>query len=152
MSYQEQKSVLTMLSGVVIFIGFILIAWPRFQSLNPAVISDGTAMLRWGAGAMLVFIASSIVIRILLLILFAIFYRIVSGEEPPQIEDERDRQIELKVNQVAQTLFIIGFVGALVAVRFGVTPVGMLLVIGISGVVSEVVGESTRIVMYRRGF
>ncbi|MEX2444004.1 MAG: hypothetical protein WD492_10385 [Alkalispirochaeta sp.] len=152
MSYQEQRSVLTMASGVTIFIVFFLLALPRFHALDPAVLSDGTAVLRWGAGAMLVFIASSIVIRILLMILFSIFYRIISGEEPPEIEDERDRQIELKVNHVAQTLFILGFVGALVAVRIGASPVGMLLVMAISGVISEVVGESTRIVLYRRGF
>ena len=152
MSYQEQRSVLTMVSGVTIFIIFLLLALPRFQALDPVVLSDGTAMLRWGAGAMLAFIASSIVIRILLMILFSIFYRMISGEDPPEIEDERDRQIELKVNHVAQTLFILGFVGALVAVRLGASPVGMLLVMAISGVISEVVGESTRIVLYRRGF
>lgn len=151
MSYQEQRSVLTMFSGVAIFLVFYFLAVPRFEALGPSVLSDGTAMLRWGAGAMLVFIAASIVLRILLMILFSIFYRMISGEDPPEIEDERDRQIALKVDQVAQTLFIIGFVGALIAVRLGVGPVGMLLVMGIAGVVSEVVGETTRIVMYRRG-
>jgi hypothetical protein len=152
MSYQEQRSVLTMVSGVVIFSVFLLFAMPRFQGLDGAVLADGSAALRWGAGAMLVFIAASIVLRIALLILFSIAYRMVSGEDPPRIEDERDRQIDLKVNHLSQTLFILGFVAALVAVRLGVSPIGMLLVIAISGVVSEVVGESLRIVLYRRGF
>jgi len=76
----------------------------------------------------------------------------VSGEDPPQIEDERDRHIDLKTNHLSQTIFILGFVGALIAVLLGATPTGMLLVIAVSGVVSEVVGETMRIVLYRRGF
>jgi len=151
MSYQEQRSVLTMLSGVLLFSIFFLVMMPRFEALDSVVRSDGTALLQWAAGAMLVFIAASIVLRIVLMIIFSVFYRMISGEDPPEIEDERDRQIALRVDQVAQTLFIVGFVGALIAVRFGVGPVGMLLHMGAAGVVAEVVGESTRIFMYRRG-
>ena len=101
---------------------------------------------------MLIFIASSIVIRIVVLIIFTILYRGITGEDPPSIEDERDKQIELKVNQIGQTVFILGFVAALVAIRMGSGPVGMLLWIAGSGVIAEIISETTRIVFYRRGF
>jgi hypothetical protein len=152
MSYQEQRSVVTMVSGAAIFIAFLVLAGRRYAELDPAVVADGVQVLRWGAGAMLLFIASSIVIRIVVLILFTILYRGIAGEAPPSIEDERDKQIELKVNQMGQTVFILGFVAALVAIRVGSGPVGMLLWIAGSGVVSEVISETTRIVFYRRGF
>lgn len=141
-----------MVSGAAIFAIFLALALPRYEALDPALFADGTLLLRWGAGAMLLFIASSIVIRIVILILFAIVYRIVSGEEPPEADDERDKQIELKVNHIGQTVFILGFVVALIAVLRGANPVGMLLWIASSGVAGEVVSETTRIVFYRRGF
>lgn len=152
MSYQEQRSVVTMVSGVAIFIAFLILAGRRYTELDPAVVAEGVEILRWGAGAMLLFIASSIVIRIVVMILFTILYRGFVGEDPPSIEDERDKQIELKVNQIGQTVFILGFVAALIAIRMGSGPVGMLLWIAGSGVVAEVISETTRIVFYRRGF
>jgi hypothetical protein len=141
-----------MVSGTIIFLVFLVLALPRYHSLEPAVLADGTLLLRWGAGAMLVFIAGSIVIRIVVLILFSILYRLFSGEDPPAIEDERDKQIELKVNHIGETIFILGFVAALVAVVRGTSPVGMLLWIAGAGVFSEMISETTRIVFYRRGF
>jgi hypothetical protein len=152
MSYHEQRSVVTMVSGIAIFTAFLALLLPRYYALAPETLADGTVLLRWGAGAMLLFIAGSIGIRIVVLIVFSIVYRGVTGEEPPEIEDERDKLIELKVNHVGQTLFILGFVAALIAVRRGVSPAGMLLWISAAGVISELVSETTRIVFYRRGF
>ena len=152
MSYQEQRSVVTMVSGVAIFFAMYLLAMPRFQALDPSVLGDGNQLLYWAAGMMLVFIAGSIVIRILVMILHAILYRIIAGEDPPSIEDERDKQIELKVSQISQTIFILGFVAALIAVRGGATAIGMLLWIAGAGLGAEIVGEVIRIIFYRRGF
>jgi hypothetical protein len=152
MSYQELRSAVTMTSGAAIFAVFLVLAGRHYAALDPAIASDGIQLLRWGAGAMLIFIASSIVIRIVVLIIFTILYRGITGEDPPSIEDERDKQIELKVNQIGQTVFILGFVAALVAIRMGSGPVGMLLWIAGSGVIAEIISETTRIVFYRRGF
>jgi len=80
MSYQEQRSVVTMVSGVAIFFAMYLLAVPRFQALDPSVLGDGNQLLYWAAGMMLVFIAGSIVIRILVMILHAILYRIIAGD------------------------------------------------------------------------
>lgn len=100
---------------------------------------------------MLVFVGVSIVVRILAMILLAIIYRTISGEEMPRFEDERDKQIELRVNHIAQTIFIIGFVGALVPIAMGRPVTVMFAAFVVAGLISEMVSETVRIHMYRRG-
>lgn len=152
MSYQEQRSIVTMVSGIAILAIFLSRVIPRYHALDPGILGDGFALLRWAATAMLVFIGVSIVGRIIILILHSIVYTAASGEQPPSRDDERDRQIQLKTDQISQTIFILGFVASLIVVLTGAGPVAMLLYIALGGLLAELVSESARIIFYRRGF
>jgi len=151
LAYQESKSAVSMGSGVVIFLVYFGIVLGRYQGLPIEVVGDTDAMLRFWAKAMLIYIPITVAVRIVLMILFTIVYRIAEGEDPPEFEDERDKLIELKVGRVGQAIFMLGFVGAMVPIVVGMSVSAMFLVLVISGVISEVVQETARIVMYRRG-
>lgn len=152
MSYQEKRSLLTLVSGVLIFAVYFAVVWSRYQDLAPEVLASTDSMLRFWATVMLIFIPISIVGRIILLIAFSIVYRITSGEDPPDFDDERDKIIELKVNQISQAIFIVGFVGSMIPIVAGMSVTMMFVVLLGSGLVSEIVGETARILMYQRGF
>ncbi len=151
MSYQESKSLVTMVSGVLVFVVYFVIVWGRYRGLDVAAATNTDELLRFWATAMLVLIPISIVVRIIIMIIFSIIYRIATGEDPPEIEDERDKLIELKINQVAQALFIFGFIGSMVPIVAGGTVTTMFVILMVSGVFSEMVSETARIVMYRVG-
>lgn len=151
MSYQEQRSVLIMAVGVAVFVVYFAVALTRFSALEATVAVDAAVALRFWARAMLILVPIAVVANVVAMILFAIFYRICTGEEIPDLEDERDRLIELKVNQVAQGLFLLGFFASMVPVAFGGTVAVMFLVIAGAGLVSQLVSETARIVMYRSG-
>ena len=82
-------------------------------------------------------------------VVFAIFYRIVSGEDPPAIEDERDKLIELKANHVSHALFALAFVGSMVPVVAGMSVTVFFIILVGGGFLAHVVGEVSRILMYR---
>lgn len=99
MSYQESRSLVTVLSGMLIFVIYFAVVWARYRGLPAETLPDTDSMLWFWATVMLIFVPVSIVGRIVLLILFSIAYRIFADEDRPSFEDERDKLIELKVNR-----------------------------------------------------
>ena len=151
MSYQELRSLVTTLTGLVVVVVFGSIVLQRYGALDPATLADGGALLRFCAIQMLIFAGISIAARIVARIILAILYRIVVGEDIPDFEDERDKLIELKVNQIGQAIFVVGFIGALLPVALGQPATTMFITFVAAGLLAEIVSETTRIVMYRRG-
>ena len=148
MSYQEMRSVVVTVVGIAVIVVFWLVMVGRYDGLETA---DTDALLRFWATGVLISIPVSIGVRIVTMILLAIGYRIASGEDVPMADDERDKAIELRVNQVGQMIFILGFALSMVPIVLGMSVSAMFLVLIGSGVLSEIVSESARIVMYRTG-
>lgn len=152
MSYQEKRSFVTVMSGLFIFAIYFAVVWSRYQGFSLEMLGNTDSMLRFWATVMLIFVPVTVVGRILFLIGFTIVYRITAGEDPPDFDDERDKIIELKVNQISQALFAVGFVGSMIPIVAGLSVTAMFVVILASGLISEIIGETARILMYRRGF
>jgi hypothetical protein len=108
----------------------------------------------WG-----IVIVMAIVFTILGTILTHIFSAIVqaiqTGDEDPEIddvEDERDKLIDLRGTRVAY--YVSGFGGflAMLTFVFGQPALVMFTLLIFFGLVAQLVGDISRLVLYRRGF
>ncbi len=145
MSYQQQRSVATVVTGAIVVAVYFWIALNRLESVP----GDAESLVRFWAASILILVPVGVVSAIATAILSAIVYRIIAGEDPPTIEDERDRMIELKTNQVSQAIFVLVFVGSMVPVVLGTSVTVMFVVLVGGGFIAHVVGEVARILMYR---
>jgi hypothetical protein len=76
-----------------------------------------------GSGKVIfVAIPVSIVALIIIHIIYAIINKIVTNEDIPTIDDERDRIIELKSIRISHWIFTTGFICAMGVLAFGAKP------------------------------
>lgn len=145
MSYQQQRSVATIVTGAIVIGVYFGIVVSRLEAVGP----DAESLMRFWAASVLILVPVGIVASIVTAILTAIVYRITAGEDPPMIEDERDRMIERKANQVSQAIFVLAFVGSMVPIVLGSSVSMMFVVLIGGGFIAHVVSELGRILMYR---
>ena len=145
MSYQQQRSVAAIVTGAVVVTVYFWMTLNRLEAAGP----DAEALVRFWAASILILVPVGIVVAIVTAILGAVVYRIIAGEDPPTIEDERDQMIELKANQVSQAIFVLAFVGSMVPVVLGASISAMFVTLVGGGFIAHVVGEIGRILMYR---
>lgn len=164
MSYQERRTIVNILSGLIITVAYCIYAFGRYQS--GAV---GANDLKFWAGTMLIFIGIGIVAIIILQIVFHILMSIsiaVSKKIQNQecgdddieksihlefVEDEMHKLIELKSMQVGFVVAGIGFVTALVTLLFGYSAAVMLNILFLSFNLGSILEGVTQIYFYRRG-
>jgi len=72
MSFQEKRSLATLIAGFAIFAIYFAIVLSRYQALPPEVVAAAGRLLRFWAAAMLILIPVSVVAHIIILILFMI--------------------------------------------------------------------------------
>lgn len=146
MIYQEKKSIVNSVSSIIITAFYFIYILRNNESLRSV-----ENLNSWG-GVILTFILISIGARIVIYIVFDIIYRITSGEKEPSSLDERDKLIELKSTRNSHYVFSLGFVGALTLLALGLPPYSMFLTLTLSGLLSEITGDLSRIFFYRRGY
>ena len=147
MTYQEKRSIVSLVSVIIIFGSFCLYMYPQFPS-------DGLESLEtfrfWGAFVFSL-ITVSIIAHIIINIGFNIVYRITTGENEPTFEDEMDHIINLRATRNSFFVFILGFLlamGSLVVIQ----PSQLMFIILITaGFLSDVTGSVTRLYHYRKG-
>ncbi len=147
MSYHEKRSILNLLTAIVVSVSFALYMWPSYPSGGAYAPELFQFWGRFFIGLVLV----RIVVQILIHILFAIVNAIAAREEVPAIEDERDKLIELKGNLRSMYIFMLGFILAMLALAFNQPPLVMFLTLFGAGFVAEIVGELSTFYFYRRG-
>jgi hypothetical protein len=132
-SYQERRSLVNLISGIVITIlysAYMIQRYPQADAYSPDVFQF------WGA---------------FFLILIAIVNEITHQEQEPDITDERDRLIEMKSLRNGGSVFILGFVLAMVFVAAGQPPAAMFIALLCAGLVSEMASTISEFFYYRRG-
>lgn len=151
MSYQE-KTVSVSLVNFTLILGFYLIR--VFQMIQAGSFNSANVFRLWG-----IVIALAIVVTILLTILTHIFSAIIhaikTGEERPEIEDiedERDQLIDLRGTKVTYFASSIGVLLSMLTFVFGQPPLIMFTLLIFSGLVAQIIGDISRLVLYRRGF
>lgn len=147
MDYHEKKSIVSILSTVAVF-GFYY--WSVFQDYQTQVLTTEEELQFWSR-AILMAIPVAIVSKIVFMILFTIFNKILANEDYPRIEDERDKLIDLKSTRNAFFIFGMGFVGAMAVLAFGFPLNYMFLTFILAGVASEIFEHLSRLYFLRKG-
>ncbi|HPR60576.1 MAG TPA: hypothetical protein PLF35_06510 [Prolixibacteraceae bacterium] len=145
---QKEKQIVVNLIASIITIGlYVLYVFQKQVAGNIEILND---FKFWGK-SFLWLIPVSIVALIIIHIIYAIINKIVTNEDIPTIDDERDRIIELKSIRVSHWIFTAGFVGAMAALAFGAKPSAMFIILLASGLSSAIISELVKLYYYRKG-
>ncbi len=150
MSFQE-KNIAVSLANFTLILGFYSIR--VFQMIRGGSFNSTNVFRLWG-----IIIALAVVVTIfatiLTHILSAIIHAIKTGEEKPDIEDiedERDKLIDLRGTKVTYFVSSIGGFLSMLTFVLGQPPLVMFTLLIFSGVVAQVIGDVSRLYLYRRG-
>ena len=150
MSFQE-KNIAVSLVNFVLILGFYLVR--VFQLIQSESFNSTNVFRLWG-----LIIALAIVVTIILTILTHIgsgIIRAIKTKEEPDIEDiedERDQLIDLRGTKVTYFVFSIGVFLSMLTFVFGQPPLVMFSSLIFFGLVAQIIGDISRLVLYRRGF
>ena len=147
MTYQEKKSIVSLISAILIFVFYSLYMYPQ----HPEGGLESTETFRYWGSFVLILTVVSIVAHILISIIFNIVFRITTKEKEPKFADELDKLIDLKANRNSFFVFIIGFLLAMGSLVFYQPSQVMFMILIISGFLSDVTGSITKLYHYRRG-
>jgi hypothetical protein len=148
MSYQERRSIVNLISTILIsalYSAYMIQRYPEGNAYSADVFRF------WGA-FFLILIPVSIAAKIVIAIVFAILNAIATREEELPITDERDKLIETKAQTNSSYVFIVGFILAMGSLAIDMPPTIMFITLLLSGIVSEMVSEISQFYFYRRGF
>jgi hypothetical protein len=150
MSFQ-QRNITASLVSFTLILGFYLTR--VVQMLQGGSFAPANIFRLWG-----ITIALAIVATILLMILAhigsGILQAIRTREEPniEDIQDERDRLIDLRGTRISYVVSSFGALLSMLTFVFGQPPLVMFSLLIFSGLAAQIVGDISRLVIYRRGF
>ena len=151
MSFQEKNITVSLVSFTLI-LGFYLVR--LYQMIQAGGLNSSSVFRLWGIVIVLAIIFT-IVATILTHIVSAIIQAIKTGEENPEIEDiadERDRLIDLRGTKVTYFVSSIGVLLSMLTFTLGQPPLVMFTLLIFFGIVAQVIGDISRLLLYRRGF
>ena len=150
MSFQ-QKNVAVSLANFTLILVFFLIR--VLQMVLSGSFTATNVFRLWG-----IIIVLAIVVTIFATIITHIVSAIIEAiktQQEPEIEDfadERDKLIDLKGTQVTYLVSSIGVFLAMLTFVFGQPPLVMFTLLIFFGVLAQVIGDTSRLYLYRRGF
>ncbi|MCH6264550.1 MULTISPECIES: hypothetical protein [Neobacillus] len=147
MTYQEKKSIVSLISAILIFGTYCLYMYPR----HPEGGLESLETFRYWGSFVLILTLLSIVAHIIISILFNILFRMTTGEKEPTFADELDKLIDLKANRNSFFVFILGFLLAMGSLVIFQPSQFMFMILIISGFISDVTGSVTKLYHYRKG-
>jgi hypothetical protein len=147
MTYQEKKSIVSVISAILIFVSYCLFMYPRYPGKG---VEYSEYFHYWGS-FVLYLTLFSIVAHIIISILFNIVFRLTTNEKEPAFADELDKLIDLKAFRNSFFVFVIGFLFAMGSLVFNQPLHVMFIILISSGFISDVTGSVTKLYHYRRG-
>jgi hypothetical protein len=125
-----------------------------FQLIQSGSFNSTSVFRLWGIIIVLAVVVT-IFATILTHIVSAIVQAIKTGETDPKLEDfedERDKFIDLRGTRVTYLVSSIGSFLSMLTFVLGQPPLVMFTLLVFSGVVAQIVGDVSRLYLYRRGF
>ena len=151
MSFKEKNITVTLISFTLILLFYVN---QIFQMVQDGGLNSTEVFRLWG-----IVIAFSVIVTVVGMILTHIVSAIViavqTGDDDPDIEDiedERDKLIDLRGTNVTYTISSIGSFFAMLTFALGQSPLVMFTLLVFFGLVAQIVGDGTRLFLYRRGF
>lgn len=151
MSFQEKNITVTLISFLLILVFYTIRV---FQMATDGGLNSTELFRLWGVTIVLSIIVT-IVGMILTHIVSTIVIAIQTGDDDPDIEDikdERDEIIDLKGTKITYTIASIGSFFAMLTFVQGQSPLVMFALLVFFGLLAQVIGDMTRLFVYRRGF
>ena len=150
MSFQERN----IAASFVIFILILAFYVVRVFQLVQNESFDLSNMVRLWVIVIVLGIVVTIIGTILTHIGSGIVEAIKTQKEPviEDIQDERDRLIDLRGTRVAYIVYSLGVLLAMLTFALGQPPLVMFSLLIFFGLVAQVIGDISRLVLYRRGF
>ncbi len=150
MSFKE-KTIAVSLVSFTLILGFYLIR--VFQMTQEGEFNSTNVFRLWGI-VIVMAIVFTILATIFTLIISTIILAIKTKEEPhiEDIQDERDNLIDLKGTKVTYTASSIGVALSMLTFVLGQPPLVMFTLLIFFGVLSQIIGDISRLYLYRRGF
>lgn len=164
MSYQEKKTIVTLVTGLLILAAYCVYAFNKIHS--GAVAPDD---LKFWATTMLIFIGIGVVALIVILIAFHILLAIAAAIkeemrngkyddkkiekalELDMVEDEMDKLIGLKAMRISLAVAGAGFMAALVSLVLNCSPAVMLNIMFFSFGIGSMMEGVIQLHFYRKG-
>ncbi|SFC17646.1 hypothetical protein SAMN05443252_10250 [Bacillus sp. OV322] len=147
MTYQEKKSIISLISSILIFAAYCLYRYPHY----PGGGASSREVLHYWGSFILILTLVSIAAHIIISIIFNIVFRMTTGEKEPAFADELDQRIDLLAFRNSFAVFVAGFLLAMGSLVLDHTLKVMFLVLIISGFISDVTGSLSKLYHYRRG-
>lgn len=147
MTYQEKKSIVSLISAVLIFVAYSSFMYPR----HPGDGAETDEIFRYWGLFILILTLVSIFAHIVIGIVFNIVHRMTTGEKEPSFADELDKLIDLKAFRNSFLVFVLGFLASMGALAAGQPSQAMFVILIAAGFLSDVTGSATRLYHYRRG-
>lgn len=148
MSYQERRSIVSIISTILICVIYFTNAVQRY----PQAGDYSSDMFHYWGTTILLLIVVSIAAKIVIYIVFSILNTIATRESEPKFLDERDKLIELKSSRNSLYVFMVGFLLAMIPLVLNRPPTVMFIVLIAAGILSEMIGDLSQFYFYRRGF
>lgn len=164
MSYQEKKTIVSIITGILVLAAYCIYAFSKYQS---GTVASGD--LKFWASTMLIFIGIGIAVAIVIQIVFHILLSVTIAVKEKvrnntcddkeiektigaeMVEDEMDKLINLKSMRIGFAIAGIGFVAALVSLVLNYSAVVMLNIMFVSFSAGSLVEGFTQLYFYRKG-
>ena len=147
MSYQEKKTIVSIISSILIFTLYTLYA---INHAETGSITSSSDFSFWGS-FILVLLPVSIVAKVIIHIVFVIFNKIATNEDEPSLEDEFDKIIELKADRISLYVFFFGFILSMIPLVTDLPTYLTFLVLILFGFLSDLLGRIAQLYFYRKG-
>jgi len=151
MSFQEKNISVTLVSFSLI-LGFYLTQ--LYKMIQDGGLNETAVFRLWG-----IVIVLAVVVTVGAMILTHILSTIIlvaqTGDEDPDIEDiedERDKLIDLRGTKVTYLISSTGSFLAMLTFALGQSPLVMFVLLVLFGLVAQIAGDASRLYRYRRGF
>ncbi len=150
MSFQE-KNITVSLVNFTLILGFYLIR--VFQMIQGGSFNSTNVFRLWGI-VIILGIVVTILGTILTHIVSAIIHAIKTRQEPDiiDIQDERDTSIDLRGTKITYIAFSIGVFLSMLTFALGQPPLVMFSLLVFFGLLAQIIGDISRLYLYRRGF
>ncbi|ETT47447.1 MULTISPECIES: hypothetical protein [unclassified Paenibacillus] len=147
MTYQEKKSIVSLISTLLIFTVYLLYRYPQY----PNEVLDSKVTFHYWGSFILVLTLVSIAAHIVISIVFNIIFRMTTGEKEPAFADELDKRIDLLALRNSFAMFVSGFLLAMGSLVIDQPLKVMFIILIAAGFLSDVTGSISRLYYYRRG-
>jgi hypothetical protein len=150
MSFQEKNITVSLVNFSLILIFYSIRV---FQLIQDDRFTSNNVFRLWGIVIALA-VGVTILATILTHFVSAVIQAIQTRAEPDieDIQDERDKTIDLRGTRVTYFVSSIGSFLAMLTFVLGQSPLVMFSLLIFFGVLAQVIGDISRLLLYRRGF